>query len=241
MKPHIQEKLRDLRANTDNVQLTNGRLKEVPNELKACSKIKYLDLFGNSIQEIPDWFFQFKSLEHLSFRNNTLKALPTIVFTLENLKYLNLADNQIHEISGHYFMNLMNVEKVDISYNQITLIPPEGIEYPKCKNLSIKGNRLQQFPTAVSDVKTLEKLDLSENKISSIEDDAFDKLENLIELDLSFNELTYLPSSIGKLTKLKRLNLSGNNIGSTKSLIQRMLLPEMESLTPICWILFLTI
>jgi internalin A len=228
MKPHIKDKLKDLRSNTDNVQLTNGRLKEVPNELKTCFGIKYLDLFGNSIQEIPDWFFQFKRLEHLSLRNNTIKNLPTIVFTLENLKYLNLADNQIHEISGRDFMNLINIEKVDISYNQITSLPSERIEYPKCKNLSIKGNRLQKFPTTFSDVKTLVKLDLSENRISSIEDDAFDGLENLIELDLSFNELTYLPTSLGKLTKLKKLNLSGNKIGSLPKEFEN--LTSLESL-----------
>ncbi|SDI09796.1 small GTP-binding protein domain-containing protein [Chryseobacterium taeanense] len=214
MKPHIKNKLKDLKYNTHKVQLTTGRLKRIPNELKICTEVKYLDLFGNSIPEIPDWFFQFKRLEHLSLKNNTLKELPTIVFTLENIKYLNLADNQINLIDGHYFENLMNIEKVDISYNQITLIPEHFIEYPKCKDLSIKGNRLQVFPKAISDVYTLEKLDLSENKIASIEDDAFDCLENLIELDLSFNELKYLPTSIGKLKKLKRLNLSGNKISS---------------------------
>lgn len=214
MKPHINDKLKDLRSNTHNVQLTTGRLQEVPYQLKICTEIKYLDLFGNSIQEIPDWFFQFKNLEHLSLKNNTLKVFPTIVFAIENLKYLNLADNQIHEINGHYFRNLMSLEKVDISYNQITSISTERITYPKCKSLSIKGNKLQKFPTAVSDSYTLETLDLSENKINLIEDDAFDLLEDLIELDLSFNELTYLPTSIGKLKKLKRLNLSGNKISS---------------------------
>ncbi len=214
MKPHIQDKLRDFKSNTNNVQLTNGRLKKVPNELKNCTELKYLDLFGNSIQEIPDWFFQFNRLEHLSLRNNTLKELPTIVFTLQNVKYLNLADNQIPEITGHYFKNLMNIEKVDISYNQLTSIPSDRLEYSKCRSLSIRGNKLQKFPNAISDVHTLEKLNLSENKISSIDDDAFDGLENLIELDLSFNELTYLPTSLGKLKKLKRLNLSGNKISA---------------------------
>ena len=214
MKPHIKNKLKDLRSNTNNVQLANGRLKEVPKELKNCTGIKYLDLFGNSIQEIPDWFFQFKKLEHISLRSNLLKELPTIVFTIENIKYLNLSDNQIREIKGHYFRNLIDIEKVDISYNQISSLPTEKIEYPKCKILNIKGNRLEKFPTAIGDAYTLEKLDLSENKISSIDDDVFDILGNLVELDLSFNELTYLPTSIGKLTKLKRLNLSGNKISS---------------------------
>ncbi|PQJ09114.1 GTP-binding protein [Flavipsychrobacter stenotrophus] len=214
MKQHIKEKLEGLKSNTKNVQLTSGRLKEVPIELNICTEIRYLDLFGNSIDEIPDWFYRFKKLEHLSLRNNTLKELPTIVFTLENIKYLNLSDNQIHEITGHYFRNLMSIEKVDISYNQITSIPSEKITYSKCNSLNIKGNKLQKFPTAVSEIHTLEKLDLSENNINSIEDDAFEGLENLIELDLSFNKLQYLPSSIGQLKKLKRLNLSGNEISS---------------------------
>lgn len=212
MKPHIKDKLRKLRGNTDKVQLTTGRLKEVPNELKICTEIKNLDLFGNNIQEVPDWFFKFKKLEHLILRNNSLKLLPTIVFTIENLKYLNLGENQINEISGHNFMNLMNIEKVDLSYNQILSIPYEKIKYSKCTNLSINGNRLTDFPSVISEVKTIEKLNLSENKISFIDDDAFNGLEDLIELDLSFNELKYLPTSIGKLKKLKKLNLSGNKI-----------------------------
>jgi len=226
MKPHIQDKLKDLRYNTHNVQLTTGRLKKVPNELKICTELKNLDLFGNSIQEIPDWFFQFKRLEHLSLKNNILKELPTIVFTLENIKYLNLAENQINEVTGHNFMNLMNIERIDISYNSILSIPFKRVEYPKCKNLNIKGNKLIVFPSAISNVNTLEKLDLSENRISSIDDDAFDGLENLIELDLSFNELTYLPSSLGKLIKLKKLNLSGNKISSLPKEFENLTLLE---------------
>ncbi|WP_312074957.1 COR domain-containing protein [Chryseobacterium sp.] len=214
MKPHIKSKLKDLKSNTSKVQLTSGRLKEVPKELKNCPLTKYMDLFGNSIHELPDWFFEFKKLEHLSLKSNSFKELPTIVFTIENIKYFNLSDNQIREIRGHYFRNLIDIEKVDISYNQISSLPTEKIEYPKCKNLSIKGNKLEKFPTSLSDAYTLEKLDLSENKISSIDDDAFDNLENLIELDLSFNDLSYLPTSIGNLKKLKRLILSGNKIKS---------------------------
>lgn len=214
MKPHIQDKLKNLKSNSQNVQLANGRLKKVPNELKNCPNLKYLDLFGNSIEEIPDWFFQLNRLEHFSIKNNSISEFPTIVFTLQNIKYLNLADNQIQYLSGHHFMNLMNIERVDISYNLISSIPLEKIDYPKCKSLNLRGNKLQKIPIAISNVSTLERLDLSENKINSIEDDAFEGLENLVELDLSFNELSYLPTSIGRLKKLKKLNLSGNKISN---------------------------
>ncbi len=214
MKPHVKDKLKKLKNNTTNIQLTSGRLKLIPIELKICDKLKYLDLFGNVIQTIPDWFFQFKFLENLSLKNNSIKDFPTIVFTLENLVSLNLSENQINEISEHNFANLMNIEKVDISYNSIKVIEFKKIDVTKCNNLNIKGNKLEKFPKIISQITTLEKLNLSENNISSFSDDALFDLENLLELDLSYNELTYLPSSIGKLKKLKKLNLSGNKISS---------------------------
>lgn len=212
MKPHIKEKLKDLKVSTTKVQLNTGRLKEIPLKLKLCLELKYLDLFGNNIQEIPDWFYQFKNLEHLSLKNNSFRELPIIIFTIENLHYLNLSENQINKINKHYFKNLMSIEKVDLSYNQLITISNEPITYSKCINLNLKGNKLQEFPKSISNCNTLEKLDLSENNISEIDDDIFENLENLVELNLSHNNLTYLPTSIGKLKKLKRLILSGNKI-----------------------------
>lgn len=212
MKPHIEQKLKTLKPNIKNLQLTSGKLKWIPAELKKCSKLKDLDLFGNSIQEIPDWFFNLKKLEHLSLRNNAIKAIPAIIFTLENLNYLNFSDNRIGNISDSHFKELMAIEKVDLSHNTLNTIPHDTIDHSKCIRLDLQGNKLEVFPCAISQIRTLKKLDLANNNISKMEDDAFAKLGNLVELDLSFNNLTYLPSSIRNLTKLKKLNLSGNNI-----------------------------
>ncbi|MDF2850778.1 MAG: small GTP-binding protein [Sphingobacterium multivorum] len=212
MRPHIKEKINDLKQNTFNVQLQNGRIKEIPHKLKICKKLKYLDLFGNSISIIPDWFYEFKNLENLSLKSNSFKQLPIIIFTIENLNSLNLSENQINKITDHYFSSLMCIEKVDLSYNNISFISNDRISYSKCRNLNLKGNKLESFPIPIRDCHNLEKLDLSENSISEIDDDIFENLENLVELNLSFNNLTYLPTSIGKLKKLKRLILSGNKI-----------------------------
>ncbi|GGD28656.1 COR domain-containing protein [Hyunsoonleella pacifica] len=228
MKPHIKQKLKNIKSSTKKVQLTSGRIKEFPIELKECSRMKYLDLFGNSIQEIPDWLFGLKSLEHLSLRNNMIKLFPSIVFTLEKLKYLNLSDNRIQEIDGRQFKNLMFIEKVDLSYNSIKRVCSEKIDYSKCRSLSFKGNTLEEFPCVISFINTLENLNLSENRINSLKDDVFTGLENIEELDLSFNELTYLPTSIGNLTKLKKLNLSGNKITSLPKEFENLI--SLESL-----------
>lgn len=228
MKPHIKDKLRNLKENTSNIQLTSGRLKEIPVELKDCAKLRMLDLFGNSIQALPDWFFHFNKLESLSLKSNAFKDFPAIIFTLESLKNLNLSDNQINSITGRFFSNLMRFDKVDISYNSLTQIPYDKIEFSKCTNLNLKGNKLESFPKAICHINSLEKLNLSENTIKSFPDDTFIELDNLIELDLSYNELTYLPSSIGKLTKLKKLNLSGNKISTLPIEFEKLI--SLESL-----------
>lgn len=213
MKPHIKQKLIDLKANAKKLQLTSGRLYKFPIELKPCTRMKYLDLFGNSIAKLPDWFYKLKNLEHFSLKNNAVKVFPSIIFTLENLNSLNLSDNKIEDIADNHFNSLMNIEKVDLGYNLVQTVPHDKIEYPKCIDLNMQGNKLEAFPCAISQIRTLTKLNLSKNNISTIKDDAFAELGELTELDLSFNKLTYLPSSIRHLTKLKRLNLSGNNIG----------------------------
>nr|WP_321409581.1 COR domain-containing protein [uncultured Carboxylicivirga sp.] len=228
MKPHIKQKLKALKANTKKAQFTSGRLKEFPFELKVCTQMKYLDLFGNSIQELPDWIFELNSLEHLSLRNNAIKDFPSILFSLENLKNLNLSDNRIEEISGHYFCNLMNLEKIDLSYNSIRVINPAEINFSKCTDLYLNGNKLEKFPAVISHVNSLIRLNLSENKINFLKDDAFVNLVHLEELDLSFNELTFLPTSIGQLKKLKKLNLSGNKIASLPKEFENLV--SLESL-----------
>ena len=151
MKPHIKDKIKELKPNTSNIQLHNGRIKEIPHKLKICKDLKYLDLFGNSINIIPDWFFEFKNLENLSLKNNSFKELPIIIFTIENLNSLNLSDNQISKITEHYFSSLMRIEKVDLSYNHISFISNDRISYSKCRNLNLKGNKLENFPIGISD------------------------------------------------------------------------------------------
>ncbi|XP_043260839.1 adhesion G protein-coupled receptor A3 [Colletes gigas] len=59
----------------------------------------------------------------------------------------------------------------------------------------------------------LKRLDLSQNNVTSIGEGCFNGLENLERLDLSKNQISTIDAySFRKLTNLKRLDLSGNNI-----------------------------
>ena len=65
MKPHIKDKLKKAGKNTKRLQLSTGRLKDVPKEVEGCSGLVNLDLFGNNIESIPDWFFKLQKLKFL--------------------------------------------------------------------------------------------------------------------------------------------------------------------------------
>lgn len=212
MKPHIKDKLKKLSANTKRLQLLSGRLRFVPAELESLEKLQHLDLFGNRINEIPDWFYKLKKLKSLSLKNNSLKEIPSIIYTLNNLLTLNLSDNQIQELKDIDLRNIFKYTQLDLSFNGLSDFPDFAIEHPEIQKLLLSGNKLTSIPNSINHLTTLNKLDLSENRIDKFEDSDFERLIDLEELDLSSNKITYLPPSIGKLTKLKKLNLSGNQI-----------------------------
>ncbi|TID31159.1 hypothetical protein CANINC_000267 [Pichia inconspicua] len=89
------------------------------------------------------------------------------------------------------------------------------------RNSSLDGNEKKKSDLVKQNDywKLLKHLSLTENKISKISLQSFDKLSNLTSLDLSHNKLTTLPAEpISKLINLKSLNLSHNKLTSIEKL-----------------------
>ena len=85
---------------------------------------------------------------------------------------------------------------------------------PFVKILILKNNDLFKINSGVlSSYTRLETLELSGNKISTLSEKPFDRLNQLTNLKLDHNNLNSLdPESFHGLTKLQRLDLSYNNI-----------------------------
>ena len=91
---------------------------------------------------------------------------------------------------------------VDLSYNQLTIIPAYAFT-----NLS---------PLNATDIS----IDLSNNYISNIEPDAFGGIENdVTSLNLHNNYLTYLPLAFSLLSSLRRLNMLRNPLVNFDTLV----------------------
>ncbi|XKL66864.1 hypothetical protein PGB90_010284 [Kerria lacca] len=87
--------------------------------------------------------------------------------------------------------------------------------------LDYSKNNLQNLTERIFEkvnLINLQKLYTSECRITNVHETAFQRLTNLIELDLSFNELTMVPSqTFPHIPSLMKLILSGNPIRALKS------------------------
>ena len=85
--------------------------------------------------------------------------------------------------------------------------PPSG----RITNLDLSGKNLTEIPRWVFEIRTLQELDLSNNKLETLPN-SFDNnnIKFISRLNLSNNKLSSLPDSLKKLQLLRVLDISGN-------------------------------
>ncbi|MFX0018561.1 MAG: hypothetical protein ACFFAF_07510 [Candidatus Hermodarchaeota archaeon] len=93
----------------------------------------------------------------------------------------------------------------------LTNFPEQILKFKSLQKLNLADNKLETIPESISELRNLKKLNLSMNKLNSIPE-SIGKLEFLKNVTLEQNQLKSLPESIGNLKKLKKLNLSENNL-----------------------------
>ncbi|XP_048834763.1 toll-like receptor 8 [Brienomyrus brachyistius] len=176
------------------------------NAFKELKKLKILDLSYN-----PHYFSISGVTHNLNFMQNLpeLKILnlsSNHIFTLtskkmisNSLQELRFQENSLNKMwkdrDNSYFKifkHLVNLTKLDLSYNRIDKIP-----FGVYENLP----------------QTIIELDLSHNALKTFEWDKLIWFKNLSILDLSHNHLTHVSGNISAITNtLRILNLNYNKI-----------------------------
>ncbi|XP_048511480.1 adhesion G protein-coupled receptor A3 isoform X1 [Athalia rosae] len=103
---------------------------------------------------------------------------------------------------------LHEIKEIDISGVSVELV-----------QLDLSKNEIYLIESEVlKNLTNLRRLNLSVNKISSIDEGSFQGLQNLERLDLSRNQITTIDAhAFRQLTKLKRLDLSGNKLSAMET------------------------
>ncbi|XP_013006119.1 osteomodulin [Cavia porcellus] len=147
--------------------------------------------------------------------NRRLKTIPNIPTHIQQL-YLQF--NDIEAVTASAFTNATNLREINLSHNKIKSQKIDYGVFAKFSNLlqlHLEHNDLEEFPFPLP--KSLERLLLGYNEISTLQTNAMDELVNLTMLDLCYNHLQdsmLTEKHFAKTEKLMQLNLCSNRLES---------------------------
>ena len=165
------------------------------------------------------------------------EALRVQSHTFEQLLVLDLQNNSITELDGDFCQNFPCLEKLDLRNNKIKTINFHVKALMSLTCLRLDHNLLTQLVPEIGNLKLLEELSVSSNRLFEIPSCLGENLTQLRSLNVSDNCIKALPASLGNLGKfnLKCLFLHGNNFTSFPSSFLHMCNLEELSLE---WFLY---
>ena len=204
------------------VRVPEGGLYCFPDVLTRVDGVKMLSVGAqvssvSSVLSMPDQLGALTSLRLLTLRKCGMKEISSSLGSLVHLQRLDLSENKIREFPTQ--------DMVDIDGDFVSVGCLHTLR--RLRVLILSENRLKYLPASLGRLSDLKQLDVSNNRISSLEDDQIDalttqmkglcvstshvlKLRSLNKLHLAGNDIPSLPSKISKLRSLELLDLSGN-------------------------------
>uniref|UniRef100_A0A1I7XAQ0 AIRS_C domain-containing protein n=1 Tax=Heterorhabditis bacteriophora TaxID=37862 RepID=A0A1I7XAQ0_HETBA len=199
--------------------------------LEAFENISYLDLALNHLPpKFSDWLELRSHVKSLNISHSHLtydtwswcgKDLETLDVSGLKLKKMSLGRNCIlrsvfarDNLLKSIYLEVISLETLHLDRNLFSEWPtlPPGVALENLHILSISSNLISLLPPyALSQFPALQHLDVSKNRLSEIDHQAFPSLGmQLVSIDLSFNQLVLLPHPV--LPSLLYLDVSSNNL-----------------------------
>lgn len=135
---------------------------------------------------------------------------------LGDTQYIYLQDNKLRNISEEAFYGLRQVYELHLERNMLHALVPGFLREFESINVNLSENFVEEIQDNVFQGSLgIMTLDLSANKIRTLNSESFGYLDSLEHLDLSLNYLCHLPFGVFKhLDTLKELNLAHNKLRS---------------------------
>jgi len=173
-----------------------------------------LSLDRNNLNgEIPASLGQCQRLTSLNLTHNNLDGyIPTELLNIKTLFSLDLSKNYLTGPIPN-IVNLMNLIILNISHNLLSgNIPPLLGQCLLLSSLLMQSNQLDgMIPQSFSDLKAIQKIDLSRNNLTGQIPDFFNNFSTLEQLDLSDNNFEGPVPTTGYFLNSSVVNLYGNS------------------------------
>eukprot|EP00002_Diphylleia_rotans_P037400 TRINITY_DN8349_c0_g1_i3.p1 TRINITY_DN8349_c0_g1~~TRINITY_DN8349_c0_g1_i3.p1 ORF type:complete len:206 (-),score=69.87 TRINITY_DN8349_c0_g1_i3:134-751(-) len=154
----------------------------------------------------------------LILKNNALSSLPESIGKLPNLKILEVEANKLSSLPAS-MSSLSKLEVLNASYNQISSLEALSTS-TSLVSVALDMNKIQSIDQLPFErMERLSSFSASGNQIVDIPT-TVEKLQNMSALNLKDNMIEDLPREMGNLTekKLKVLNLEGNPLADKRAL-----------------------
>lgn len=209
------------------VNLTNTGLDMLPPDAFAgCTKLRILTLAGNDLHAMQqknspfvDYMLNVPNVEELYLnRCNIKELLPTAFGKLPNIVFISLAENMLTTLPHNIFHSLATLEELDLSSNSIENLPRHIFDNTSLSILNMRYNEMSGRPAFVA--PELQKLDLSYNKLTTINDMMFTDMPNLNNLVLKGNAIRKVHhAAFAPLADLRHVDVSFNDLEQVSSLL----------------------
>lgn len=200
----------DLRSN--NIKLSSGIF-------DSLTKLKYLELGHNDIQDLSEGIFKnLNELTQLNLWQNAIQHISKGAFEgLVHLKALDLSANKLEALDVGVFNDLPSLTILHMNSNNLSTLPAKLFETNR--NLTTVKFSLNKNMNMVledhlfANLSYLSNVSLDRCRLKSIPDNLFTNSKNLTNIDISYNSLTSLSDILFKdLINLKVLLIHHNNL-----------------------------
>ncbi|EDV40088.1 uncharacterized protein Dana_GF24129 [Drosophila ananassae] len=201
--------------------------------LDALPSLRYLDMSGNVLSELPYGALRgHGTLEQLHLNHNQLRLIERdALMAMPALRELRMRNNSLSSDLPLPFWNLPGLKGLDLAQNHFDRVDSQLLAgLPSLRRLDLSENGLVEMaPNSFRHNPLLETLNISSNELTKIHSSTLHQLERLFEVDASYNQLKNI---IGGLPRIvERISLRGNQISSLPAAASKDLqLPNLRML-----------
>uniref|UniRef100_A0A8C9TT26 Leucine rich repeat containing 7 n=1 Tax=Scleropages formosus TaxID=113540 RepID=A0A8C9TT26_SCLFO len=225
----------------EELYLDANQIEELPKQLFSCQALRKLSIPDNDLSSLPTTIASLVNLKELDISKNGIQEFPENIKGCKCLSIVEASVNPISKLPDGFthllnltqlFLNDAFLEQLPANFGKLSKLrlslcfQPEALEHiQNLKELWMDNNSLLTLPGFIGKLKHLTYLDLSKNRLESL-DMNISGCEALEDLLLSSNMLQQLPDSIGMLKKLTTLKVDENQLTSLPNTIGSLSLLE---------------
>ncbi|XP_013862433.1 leucine-rich repeat-containing protein 20 [Austrofundulus limnaeus] len=146
---------------------------------------KVAQRINDTVEEGKD-SLDLSNCQLVSFPDGAFKLLRTVT---GNIRVVTLADNKMKAISSKFFTTFSNLKELDLQGNVLTKLPDTVGEMEHLTFINLAHNNFSIFPDKLTEIVSLEKIDLEGNSIPEIPLEKLSVMPSLKLLNVKSNPL----------------------------------------------------